>query len=282
MVRLAAFDMDGTLLLPSHQLGKQTLLSLKALKEYPVQLAFATGRHYLEMQPLLQQYELPAYLISGNGTRVHDEAGQLLFSTDLPPGVARQVIHSHWNTQASLHVFNDDGWFTHFDEPDILAPHQFSGFRYQLADPRMLAEHQITKICFLGEHEDLCQLQVQLREALGDSAHLCFSASHCLEVLPKACNKGSALTQLTDSLNIDMATCMAFGDAMNDLEMLNQVGYGFVMSNAMAQLKARLPHLPVIGDCATQGVSHYLNHWLNTPHLDYSPNTETRLSVCRT
>ena len=68
-----------------------------------------------------------------------------------------------------------------------------------------------------------------------------------------------------------MATCMAFGDAMNDLEILNQVGYGFIMQNAMAQLKAQLPHLPVIGNCATQGVSHYLNHWLNTPHLDYSP-----------
>lgn len=31
MVRLAAFDMDGTLLLPDHQLGQQTLDSLQAL-----------------------------------------------------------------------------------------------------------------------------------------------------------------------------------------------------------------------------------------------------------
>lgn len=271
MVRLAAFDMDGTLLLPSHQLGQQTLHSLRALQDFPVQLAFATGRHHLEMQPLMQQHDLPAWLISGNGTRIHDATGRLLHGVDLPPAVARQVIHGHWNTNASLHVFNDDGWFSSVDDPAILEAHELSGFRYQVTDPRTLTEHQVTKICFLGDHDALTSLLIQLRVVLGDSAHLCFSASHCLEVLPLGCNKGSALTQLTSHLGIDMASCMAFGDAMNDLEMLNQVGQGFIMRNAMPQLKSQLPHLPIIGDCSTQGVSHYLNHWLNTPHLDYSP-----------
>ncbi len=34
---------------------------------------------------------------------------------------------------------------------------------------------------------------------------------------------------------------MAFGDAMNDREMLGSVGRGLIMGNAMAQLKAELP-----------------------------------------
>ncbi|MBD8166722.1 HMP-PP phosphatase [Erwinia persicina] len=271
MVRLAAFDMDGTLLMPDHQLGQQTLLSLRALQAHPVQLTFATGRHYLEMQPLLRNYDLPAFLISGNGTRIHDPAGELLHASDLPPAVARQVIHSHWHTRASLHVFNDNGWFTQHDVPEILQAHQLSNFRYQLTDLRTLPEHQVTKACFIADYETLCALKIQLHEALGDSAHLCFSAQDCLEVLPLDCNKGAALAQLTDRLGIHMAECMAFGDAMNDLEMLGGVGQGFVMRNAMRELKAKLPHLPVIGDCATQGVSHYLNHWLSTPHRVYSP-----------
>lgn len=271
MVRLAAFDMDGTLLLPSHQLGTKTLSSLRALNDHPVLLVLATGRHHLEMQPLMQQYDLPAWLVSGNGTRIHNAEGELFHGVDLPPDIARLVIHSHWNTHATLHVFNDEGWFSSVDDPDILVAHQLSGFRYQMTDPRTLTEHQITKICFLGEHEDLAQLMLQLREALGDKAHICFSASHCLEVLPLDCNKGAALTHLTSHLGIEMAACMAFGDAMNDLEMLNLVGQGFIMQNAMQQLKLQLPHLPVIGDCSTQGVSHYLDHWLKTPHLAYSP-----------
>lgn len=64
---------------------------------------------------------------------------------------------------------------------------------------------------------------------------------------------------------------MAFGDAMNDLEMLGSVGRGVIMGNAMNQLKAELPHLPVIGDCRHQAVSHFLTHWLDNPDLPYSP-----------
>jgi HAD superfamily hydrolase (TIGR01484 family) len=77
MVRLAAFDMDGTLLLPNHQLGQQTLESLQALHLRGVNLALATGRHLQEMQILREKMTLPAWLITGNGTRVHDRSGNL-------------------------------------------------------------------------------------------------------------------------------------------------------------------------------------------------------------
>lgn len=104
----------------------------------------------------------------------------------------------------------------------------------------------VTKICFCGDHDDLTRLQIQLYEALGERAHLCFSATDCLEVLPVGCNKGAALTVLTQHLGLSLRDCMAFGDAMNDREMLGSVGSGFIMGNAMPQLRAELPHLPVI------------------------------------
>lgn len=69
-----------------------------------------------------------------------------------------------------------------------------------------------------------------------------------------------------------MSECMAFGDAMNDREMLGSVGRGLIMGNAMPQLMAELPHLSVIGHCRNQAVSHFLTHWLDNPHLPYSPN----------
>lgn len=271
MRRLAAFDMDGTLLLPDQRLGDKTLHSLRALQAHPVELTFATGRHFLEMQPLMRKYDLSAYLISGNGTRVHDPLGEVLYACDLPAAIARAVIDGNWQTRASLHVFNDNGWFTQHDDPAILQAHQLSDFHYQLIDLRDLPEDQITKACFIADHQELLKLEILLRECLGQRAHVCFSAWDCLEVLPLDCNKGAALRRLTTRLGIAMADCMAFGDAMNDAEMLEGVGQGFIMRNAMGQLKNQLPHLPVIGDCMTQGVSHYLDHWLTTPHLDYSP-----------
>ncbi len=135
----------------------------------------------------------------------------------------------------------------------------------------MSAQH-VTKICFCGDHDDLRRLRIQLNETLGDRAFLCFSAMDCLEVLPVGCNKGAALAVLSQHLGFTLQECMAFGDAMNDREMLGSVGRGFIMGNAMPQLKAELPHLPVIGDCRNQAVSHFLTHWLDNPDLPYSPN----------
>ncbi len=264
MVRLAAFDMDGTLLMPDHRAGEATRATLRRLQARGVTLAFATGRHLLDMRPMLQEIAPGAFLITGNGTRIHAPSGERLLANDLPPQVAEMVLHGHWNTSASMHVFNDSGWLTDRDIPALLQAHSWSGFRYQLTDLRRLPAHEVTKICFVADHATLCTLRTALSQALGMQAHLCFSATDCLEVLPPDCNKGAALQALAQHLGIDMAECMAFGDAMNDREMLLLAGKGLIMGNAMPELIAALPHLPVIGHCNSEAVAHYLTDWLDT------------------
>lgn len=271
MAKLAAFDMDGTLLMPDHRLGDKTLTALRQLSDRGVTLTFATGRHALEMRHISGALALDAWLITGNGTRIHSREGDVLYRQDLDPAVADQVLHTKWDTGASMHVFNDSGWLTDYAEPWMLEAHSISGFSCQLTDLKRIPAHDVTKICFCGDHDDLCRLRIQLNEALGERAHLCFSGFDCLEVLPLGCNKGAALTTLGLHLGIGLQDCMAFGDAMNDREMLGSVGRGLIMGNAMPQLIAALPHLPVIGHCQNQAVSHYLTHWLNDPDLPYSP-----------
>ena len=271
MAKLAAFDMDGTLLMPDHRLGEQTLRALRRLQASGVTLAFATGRHALEMRALLRSLDLEAWLIAGNGTRIHAPDGEVLDRRDLAPDVAEAVLHSRWDTRASLHVFNDDGWFTGEADPALLEAHGLSDFRYQLRPLKAIPAHEVTKICFCGDREELTRLRIQLNDAIAGRADICFSAVDCLEILPAGCNKGSALARLGEHLGVSLQECMAFGDAMNDSEMLGAVGKGLIMGNAMPQLKAALPHLPVIGHCRRQAVSHFLNHWLDTPHLPYSP-----------
>lgn len=271
MVKLAAFDMDGTLLMPDHRLGEQTLRVLRRLEEHDIMLAFATGRHALEMRYLLNNLDLNAFLISGNGTRIYSRSAEVLHQSDLNPAVAECLLHTCWDTRASMHVFNDGGWYTNYAAPELLDAHLFSGFRYQLRPVKQIPAHEVTKVCFCASHEELVHLRIQLNEVLNGRAHICFSAMDCLEVLPLGCNKGAALKTLGTHLGLALADCMAFGDAMNDCEMLGMVGKGVIMGNAMPQLRKALPDLPVIGHCRNQAVSHFLTHWLDTPDLPYSP-----------
>ncbi len=60
---------------------------------------------------------------------------------------------------------------------------------------------------------------------------------------------------------------------MNDREMLGSVGSGFIMGNAMPQARAEAPAFT--GDWTRKsGCLYYLTHWLDYPHLPYSPNNE--------
>ena len=58
-----------------------------------------------------------------------------------------------------------------------------------------------------------------------------------LEIMPKHVNKASALWKICEKLGISMNEVMAFGDAQNDLKMLQQVGIGVAMGNAMDEAK---------------------------------------------
>ena len=75
-----------------------------------------------------------------------------------------------------------------------------------------------------------------LKTALSDYDVLLIG-SGWMEIMPKHVSKASALWKICDKLGISMNEVMAFGDAQNDLKMLQQVGIGVAMGNAMDEAK---------------------------------------------
>ena len=56
-------------------------------------------------------------------------------------------------------------------------------------------------------------------------------------------NKGLAIGALCDNLHITPDECMAFGDYLNDLELLQAVGESYAMENGHEALKAIAKHI---------------------------------------
>jgi len=71
-------------------------------------------------------------------------------------------------------------------------------------------------------------------------------------------NKAEALTEVLKIKGFTMAETIAFGDGMNDVEMLQAVDKGLIMGNASVMLKAALPDFEMIGHSAEDGVAHYI------------------------
>lgn len=64
-----------------------------------------------------------------------------------------------------------------------------------------------------------------------------------LDVSEKSVNKGAALSVVLKKLGISPDECMAFGDHMNDFEMLQACGHPRVPENAYYKMKAAFPHV---------------------------------------
>ena len=80
MYHVVASDLDGTLLSPDHTLSPYAKETLKLLTQRGVHFVFATGRHHIDVAQIRDSTEISAFMITSNGARVHNTAGELIFS----------------------------------------------------------------------------------------------------------------------------------------------------------------------------------------------------------
>ena len=105
---------------------------------------------------------------------------------------------------------------------------------------------------------DLVELEHQLRDRFGAQTSITYSTPSCLEVMNKNVSKATALAQVVQARDYGLQDCIAFGDGMNDVEMLSEVGKGYIMGNADPHLIKNCPQLETIGRNTHEAVAAYL------------------------
>lgn len=261
MYRIVVSDMDGTLLKPDHTLGAYTRETLQCLTAKGIQFIFATGRHHIDIGQIRDRLGIPAYMITSNGAHIHDPQGALISHHDLDPAIARElygIVHDDPLILTNVYCHND--WYMNRDVPEENDFFQESEFSYRLFDPATLPTEGIVKVFFTSDqHAHLEALEQQINARWGNQLSVTFSLPGCLEVMASGVTKGRALMEiLARQSDYDLQDCIAFGDGLNDAELLTCVGKGCLMANAWPTLKSRYPQLEVIGSNAEEAVAHYL------------------------
>lgn len=260
MYKVVISDLDGTLLNSRHQISDVTKATLQTLVAGGVHFMVASGRHIIDMRGIRETLGFECDLIAANGAFVADAADELLFHHTLAPEVANALLGASRPDARFIatNVYMHDGWYVAHERPEWLEFHKESGFSYQVADLSRLAMDSVHKIYFTGAHEDLLELEQSLLGRYPGMASVVFSRLDTLEVMAANVNKGNAVKKMLESSGVSMDEAIAFGDGMNDLEMLSMVGRGFVMENATDHLKSALPHHPRAVSCDEDGVARRL------------------------
>ncbi|MEZ8141177.1 MULTISPECIES: Cof-type HAD-IIB family hydrolase [Enterovibrio] len=260
MYRIVASDLDGTLLTPDHSIAPYTRDVLQRLHQKGEHFVFATGRHHIDVAHIRQSVGIPAFMITSNGARVHDADDNLVFSRNVEPEVITELVNMMKDDETvTIHIYRENDWLLNRVDEDLAKYHKDSGFSFTLFDPENPPLEDVAKIFFIRhDHDYLTAYEKKFIDTFGDKVSVAFSTPFCLEVMAAGVSKGEALKAVAEIKGFSLDECIAFGDGMNDVEMLSAAKKGLVMETAHPRVKATLPNNEVIGSHADEAVARYL------------------------
>lgn len=264
--RIVASDLDGTLLAPNHQLSPFSKQTLQDLHQQGFTFVFATGRHHVDVESIRDIAGIPAYMITSNGARIHDQHNKVMYSKNVPAELVQEIIDLvKEDDSIYVHLYHNDEWLLSREDVVLRCFHKDSGFTYRLFDVQHAPTDGIAKIFFTNQsqdHEQLVQFETLINQRFEGQVSVAFSTPWCLEVMGAEVSKGNALQVVAQSLGLSLADCIAFGDGMNDVEMLSMAGKGLIMGTAHEKVMSALPNNEIIGSNADDAVAHYLQSHL--------------------
>ncbi len=264
MTILIATDLDGTLLNNQHEISQHTqsvLKSLLAKKEYS--LVFATGRHYADIHYWISALGGNIAAITSNGASIHDFTGESIQISPIDPTILKSLLAVSARYNIHTNLYTSEQWLVERPNTYLLQKHLCSGFTYEVLPSFGVVNQDVIKVYFWGETKALLALHDQLEAQFPSEIHLCFSDEHYLEVMSVNVNKGSGLEYLIKQQNIVSEQIFAFGDAPNDIQMLQLSDHALVPENASLSLTRNLKAYTRINSNHEDGVAQYINRIIN-------------------
>ncbi|MHB1683303.1 MAG: Cof-type HAD-IIB family hydrolase [Bacilli bacterium] len=258
---LIALDLDGTLLTSDKRISPRTKGALQAVMKAGGDVAIATGRPPRTSVPFVRELGLTTPLINFNGALVHGH-GMVDISHHTP--IDYEVAMAALNVCYEIGIRNlmaevKDEFYLH-SNTCLVDPLMDVGNRAPLAvgDVRTLIASQVTSFVvspFLDRAFELTEaLQTQFHDTL--TVRAWGGAHQTIEVMSNRASKASGLQQVADLLGYDAAQIIAFGDELNDLEMLQYAGTGVAMGNARDVVKSAADF--VTDTCDRDGIAKFL------------------------
>ncbi|ADO84545.1 Cof-type HAD-IIB family hydrolase [Ilyobacter polytropus] len=252
-------DLDGTLLNSEHTISAYTKKVIEKIKSLGIKFFIATGRHHRDALAFKNILGLDSFLITSNGAKIHDENDKEIFSSNIPKEMVKKIIDFPVDEEIHRGIYKDEFWFLeeHIEGLDVF--HKESGFSSIIKPFDELKNEDVTKFIFISADSDkINELEKIIKLKFNDLLNITLSFENCLEIVQKGVSKGFAIEEILKKENISPVEALAFGDGLNDLDMLQTVGKGFLMGNSHKKLIQSLPNHEIIDTNNNDGVAKYL------------------------
>lgn len=250
MIELIAADLDGTLLDSSKKLSPDLFPLIRRLRQQGIRFAAASGRQYENLRMLFSEVADEISFICENGAAVYDQS-VCLFADELPKEYfirPIQTVRTHPNVHAVL--CTHAGVFIECSTDPVFI--QNARMYYEkltiVSDLLTVLETQPAFKLALFEKDHAETDCLPIFQAHRDHFSVVLSGADWVDLMNPATNKGTGLAHLASHLDIPLANTMAFGDYLNDAELLTTCGCAFVMENGHPDVKKLAHHIAPCND----------------------------------
>lgn len=235
MRRILFFDIDNTLL--DHQskaIPRSALRAIEGLRKAGHCIVVATGRSHEHAGPFIEQIQ-PSYVITLNGARILSDGHEVL-SVPLPRAALVDLFGWLYGQGHSFGVNRGRTCYLSHRDALALAPLHEVDIAIQTDDPFYLHQDVHQGWLFFDQALD-ARLFPAIRHRYPEFDVVRWHRS-AVDVLPRGTNKWTACQWVMAQTGFTPAQAIAFGDGLNDMEMLHGVGLGIAMDNGHPELKA--------------------------------------------
>lgn len=241
MIKLIASDMDGTLLTSDKRLPGEFPAVVRALREKGVTFCVASGRQYAALRRDMGELSPALVFIAENGALVMEKDRQL-FIDPLPACDLPEIVCAAQGLEGVYPVICRAGAAV----VDMTASPAFIRDLHMYYENVQVAE-RLTDVC--GAFDDACKVAFYdegdakthalpaLMERLGGRHAVILSGANWVDIMRPGVSKGRAMRMLQQLKGLTPDSCMAFGDYLNDLELLESVTESYAMDNALEEIK---------------------------------------------
>ena len=240
MIKIIFSDMDGTLLTSENKLPEGFDAAMAELKQRNVMFAPASGRQYFSLLKSFYKYHGEFLFLAENGTLVMHKDKEV-FSCPLGFEAARKVLATSEGFGNILRVYcgKKDAYLRREqDTPEFHAELDKYYTHNGVVDSFDELDDIPLKIAFFDPAANAKKNIYDKLAPFYDELQVVLSSDYWVDVMSPNVSKGEAVKNIQRVMNFKPEECAAFGDYLNDVEMLQAVGYGFAMSNAHPDLKA--------------------------------------------
>jgi Cof subfamily protein (haloacid dehalogenase superfamily) len=251
--RLAAIDLDDTLLSPDKSISPQNEAAVRRLQQQGVMILLASGRRHENMLKYHRILELDTPIVSCQGALAKEtRTDEILHRQCMPAnlaaeivadGVSRGVTQVYYRMDAT-YVSTSDEWTALYNE-------RTSTPLVMVADLRDLKGDEPLKILWVNSAERISQLQKEMAVAMAGALDSVITDSEYLEFTATGVTKSIGIAAVAKRYGTAQGEALAFGDGNNDVSMLKWAGLGICMDHGRDSAKAAANLVAPDGDPAT-------------------------------